>query len=259
MHNRVFHSPTSLAEVRSVLSASGDGILVAGGQWIVPRLKSGGTQASHIVSLKNVSELQGISNEAQTVTIGACETHNAIARSKTMRSDLPILSTIAGQIGDPATRNLGTMGGAFGSDPHRTDYAAAWVGLNGRMTTTRGTKSAEEFFSSSEGSKLHDGEIIVSIAFQVPTWAAFEKIPHPAANYAEVGLFVCRLPDGSWRVVALGGESGPKRLKDIETQLSEGIPNGDVTWPVELLRTTPFYVSRLRALFSRAMQGAIDE
>lgn len=259
MHNRVFHSPTSLSEVRSVLSASGDGIMVAGGQWIVPRLKSGDTHASHIVSLHNVTELHGISSDGQTVTIGAGETHIAIARSQAVRSDLPILSAIAGQIGDPATRNLGTIGGALGSEPQRTDYAAAWVGLNGRMITTRRTQSAEEFFSSSEGAKLHQGEIIVSIEFQIPKWAAFEKIPHPAANYAEVGLFVCQLPDDSWRVVTLGRGAGPERLKDIETQLSEGIPDRAVTWPAELLRTAPFYVSRLRALFSRARQGVIDD
>jgi carbon-monoxide dehydrogenase medium subunit len=254
MRNRVFHSPTSLAEVLSILASPGDEVMVAGGQWIVPLLKSGDADANHIVSLQNVAELRGIKSDGHTVSIGAGETHCSIMRSQFLQSDLSILATIAGQIGDPATRNRGTIGGALASDPRRSDYAGPMLGLNAQLTTTKRTISAAAFFGQNETTQFDPGEVLIAVTFERPDWAVFEKIPHPAANYAEVGLFVCRLGAKTFRIVALGSEDGPIRLGALEHQLNAGTPAEDLEWPAEMADTASFYASRLRALFHRSIQ-----
>ena len=258
-HERSFQSPLSLADACSIMDRVDNSALVAGGQWIVPLLKSGDVTAHHLISLKQIAELRGIEYECQTVTIGAGETHQAIARSPILKSELPIIASIAGKIGDPATRNRGTLGGAFGSDARRSDYAGAWVGLNGKMLTTQRTLSSKDFFSVDDPTPLNANEIIVSLNFQVPKWAAVQKIPHPAANHAEAGVFVCRLQDGSWRVVAFGDKSGPRRLSTLETQLEDCIPRAQLKWPEEMVQTEAFFTSRLSALLDRALSGVLDE
>ena len=256
---RSFQSPKSLADARSLLERAEGAVLVAGGQWLVPFLKSGDVTAHHLISLQQVAELRRIDCDGETATIGAGETHEALARSSIITTKLPILVRIAGQIGDPATRHRGTLGGAFGSEPARSDYAGVWMGLNGEMKTTHRALSAEEFFSSQDHTPLHANEIIVSLKFQVPKWAAYQKIPHPAANHAEVGLFIGQLQNKSWRVIALSDKNGPMRLNSLEAQLEAGAKPAQLTWPEELVQTAPFFASRLRALMDRALEGAPNE
>ena len=255
-HNRSFYAPQSLDEARSVLAETPDTVLVAGGQWLVPMLSSGHVDAQTIVALDRIAELRGIDQNSSVISIGAGETHRTIAQSALLSEQAPVITEIAGQIADPATRNRGTLGGALGSDQGRTDYAGLLLASNGQFHSSRRAWSAEVFYASPDGSNFQPDEILISVSLEPPRWGVFEKIPHPAANHAEAAIFMSQTQTNNWRVVAMGQGLRPQRLEPLETQLDSGVKGHDLIWPETPDLADPFLLSRLRSLFLRGLNRA---
>ena len=255
MSSLQFSRPESLDDALGILSRKPDATFVAGGQWLVPKLKSGEIQSKQIVSLDQISELRGISFEAGRVHIGASETHRTISTSPIVQEHAPILAEIAAQIGDPATRNRGTIGGALGSEPRRSDYSGPLSALDASLVTTTRTRAASELFTTERSARFQPGEILINISIALPTWGRFEKIPHTAANYADVAVFICQTADGAWRVMAMLHDHAPQRIVNIEDQLLAGTQQDALDWSNALATLSPFDASRIRTLFNRAHEG----
>ena len=215
MYDFNFQSASSIDDAAAKLSAAEDGTVMAGGQTLIPVLKQRLASPSDVISLAG-AELSGITNNGDSVTIGAMTTHAAVAAS----SDVPVvLRSVAEGIGDAQVRNRGTIGGSIANNDPAADYPAAALGLGATISTNQRDIAADDFFVGLFETALNDGEIIKSVTFPNATKAAYAKFPNPASRYALVGVFVAQAADGV-RVAVTGATDCAHRGPMLETALS---------------------------------------
>jgi carbon-monoxide dehydrogenase medium subunit len=167
--------------------------------------------------------MTGIDVSADVVRVGALTRHDEVASSAQIQSTLPVLSDVAGGIGDGQVRNVGTMGGAIANSDPAADYPAAVIGLGATIHTQSREIAADDYFKNLFETALEPGEIITSIDYPVPQRAAYAKFPNPASRYAVVGVLIADFA-GSIRVGVTGAGPCAFRATGIEDVL-----NADLT------------------------------
>jgi len=126
----------TLDEVAESLTEPG-AMLLAGGQSLLPRLRSTPLSQGLLVDLSGVEALRQCTLADGWIRLGSTMTHSAIARSRTILENAPRLAAIAGLIGDEEVRNRGTLGGAL-REPHpRSDWAACLTALDTTLEVIR--------------------------------------------------------------------------------------------------------------------------
>jgi len=211
----------SLTEAAKMLASNPEAKLMAGGMTLVPTLKQRLAQPSHLVHIGALPELRGITAKAGTLAIGAATTHHEVASSAVAKKAIPALAYLAGLIGDPQVRNLGTIGGSVANNDPAADYPAAVLGLGATVVTNKREIAADDYFQGMFTTALEEGEIITRIVFPVPKRAAYAKFAHPASGYAMAGVFVAQTADGT-RVAVTGAGPGVFRWSAAEAALGKG-------------------------------------
>jgi carbon-monoxide dehydrogenase medium subunit len=213
-----YRRPATLEEARRLALEAG-AMLLAGGQTLLRDMKLGRHAPQSLVDLADVVPKQ-IALHESALSVGAGATHAEVAAAPVLRGHLPVLAALVGQIGDPAVRHRGTLGGALAANEPAGDYPAACLGLGAVVQTTTRDVDADRFFVRDRGTALEPGEIVIAASFPIPRQAAYIKFLNPAARYAMVGVFAARLADGSPRVAITGARSrGAFRWRDAERAL----------------------------------------
>lgn len=217
MYSFDYQRPRTRAEAAT--AGQGDSRFLAGGQSLVQAMKLRLSSSARLVDLGGVAELAGIRVDGQAVTVGAMTTHAAVAASAEVRRAIPALAKLAGEIGDPAVRNMGTLGGSIANADPAADYPAALVALGATVETDRRAIAAEDFFTGLYETALQPGELVTAVVFPIPARAAYVKLRQPASRFAIVGVFVCE-GKGGVRVAVTG--AGPRvfRVKAMEDALA---------------------------------------
>jgi carbon-monoxide dehydrogenase medium subunit len=220
MYQTTYIRAGSLAEAHNLLRDNPEAKLISGGQTLVPTLRQRLARPSHIVDVAHLAELRGLSQEGDFVVIGATTTHAEVAASELVRQKIPGLAQLAGVIGDPPVRHLGTVGGSIANNDPAADYPAAVLALNAAVQTSKRTIGAADFFTGLFETALDPGEIVVRVSFPIPRRSAYEKFHQRASRFALVGVFLAVLADGSVRVAVTG--AGPRvfRATSIEAALA---------------------------------------
>jgi aerobic carbon-monoxide dehydrogenase medium subunit len=220
MYQTTYVRASSLAEAANLLRDNPDAKLISGGQTLVPTLRQRLARASHLVDIAHLPELRGLSQEGEAVVIGAATTHAEVAASDLVRRKIPGLAHLAGLIGDPPVRHLGTIGGSIANSDPAADYPAAVLALNATVHTSKRTIGADDFFTGLFETALDATEIVARVSFPIPQRSAYEKFHQSASRFALVGVFVAVLAGGSHRVAVTG--AGPRvfRATSIETALA---------------------------------------
>jgi aerobic carbon-monoxide dehydrogenase medium subunit len=130
------------------------------------------------------------------------------------------LAVLAGSIGDPMVRNMGTLGGSIANNDPAADYPAALVGLGASVATSKRKIAADQFFTGMYETALESGEIITSVSFPIPKRAGYMKFKNPASRYAMVGVFVAETGNGI-RVAATGAAPCVFRIPEMEKALGK--------------------------------------
>src|SRR5437764_14498748 len=219
MYEFNYHKPTSLDEVANLLSANEEAKLVAGGMTLVPTLKLRLAKPSDLVDLAALSRLKGITEEGDSVVIGAMTRHADVNRSPVVQQAIPALAAMAGMIGDPAVRNRGTIGGSIANNDPAADYPAAVVALNATVRTNKREIPADQFFTGMFEPALQPGEIPTAVRFPTVPQANYQKFLTPASRYAIVGVFVAKTSAGV-RVAVTGAGPSVFRVTAMETALA---------------------------------------
>ncbi len=230
MYSFNYVKANSVQEALDALNGSDDGLLLAGGQTLIPTMKQRLRSADDVIDLSGVSELSGISTNSDAVVIGAMTTHNEVANSAEVRDSIPALADLAEAIGDPQVRNCGTIGGSIANNDPAADYPAALVGL-GATVNVAGSSSrsiaADDFFVDLFETSLEEDEIITSVSFPVPDKAAYVKFPNPASRYAIVGVFVS-VKASSVRVAVTGAGASVFRVSEMESALESSFSSASL-------------------------------
>jgi carbon-monoxide dehydrogenase medium subunit len=219
MYDFEFHQPTTLAEATAALAAADDPKLLAGGQTLLPTMKQRLAMPSDLVCIADLAELKGIRADGATLEIGAGEKHADVHASAAVRGAIPALAELAGLIGDPHVRHMGTLGGSIANNDPAADYPAALLALGATVHTNERAIAVEDFFTDLFETALGETEIVVRVAFPVPRRAAYAKFPNPASRYATTGVFVADTAGGV-RVAVTGAGSCVFRASAIEAALS---------------------------------------
>lgn len=220
MYQTNYHRVSSTDEAVAAMKAADDGKFMAGGQTLIPTMKQRLAAPSDVVDLRHIDAMSGISIDGKQVTIGAATTHAEVAGSKELSAVCPAICNLAGHIGDPHVRNLGTIGGSIANNDPAADYPAAMMGLNAQIMTTKRTLNADEYFTGMFETALEEDEIITAVTFSAPDKAAYSKFPNPASRYAMAGVFVARSSDGIRVAVTGAGSDGVFRHSGMEDALA---------------------------------------
>ena len=220
MHAFNYHKASSINDAAAKFSASADARLLAGGQTLIAAMKMGLSAPADVIDLAGIGELRGIKIGGGEVVIGAMTTHATVAASGNIAKSIPALALLAGSIGDPMVRNMGTLGGSVANNDPAADYPAALVGLSATVITSKRKIAADQFFKGMFETALQPGEIITAVSFPIPKRAGYMKFKNPASRYAVVGVFVAETAGGV-RVAVTGAGPCVFRLPEMEKALAK--------------------------------------
>jgi aerobic carbon-monoxide dehydrogenase medium subunit len=220
MYEFTYHQAASLADAARRVAANPEAKLLAGGQTLIAAMKLRLAAPPELVDLGALSELKGIRLDGTQVVIGAMTRHAEVAASDEVCQRIPALARLAGGIGDPMVRNMGTLGGSLATSDPAADYPAAVLGLGASIQTDRRRIAADDFFLGMYETALQPGELIVDVRFPIPQRAGYVKFSNPASRYAIVGVFVTQGPGGI-RVAVTGAGPSVFRVPDMEQALAK--------------------------------------
>ena len=214
MYNFVFEKPSTVADAVAAL-ASEDALALAGGQTLIPTMRQRLASPAKLVSLSGIAELGERSVADGVVSIGGGVIHADVAGAS-----YGSLSVLAGNIGDPAVRNRGTIGGSLANNDPSADYPAAALALRATINTNARSIAADDFFQGIFTTALNEGEIITSVDFRIPESSCYMKFEQPASRFALVGVYVAKYADGVGVAVTGASEDGVYRWAEAEAALN---------------------------------------
>ena len=221
MYNTNYQRVSSTDEAVAAMAAAEDGKYMSGGQTLIPTMKQRLASPSDVIDLRHIDAMKGITIDGNQVTIGAATTHAEVASSEELGGVCGGIRSLAGHIGDPHVRNMGTIGGSIANNDPAADYPAAMMALNAQIMTNKRTIAADDFFTGMFETALEDDEIITAVSYTAPQKCAYSKFPNPASRYAMAGVFVADHGDGNVRVAVTGaGSDGVFRHEGMESALS---------------------------------------
>src|ERR1700730_16409340 len=146
-----YYRAGSVAEAGDLLKKHPGAKLLAGGHSLIPLLKLRLAAPPALIDIGRIAELKGVTVRDGTVRIGALTTHADLAASAELRKHCPALAEAAKQVGDPAVRNRGTIGGNVAHADPASDLPTVLTALGARFTVTGpgGTRTidAASFFT----------------------------------------------------------------------------------------------------------------
>lgn len=213
-----YQRPASVADAKAALS--GDARFLAGGQSLIQAMKLRLSSSERLVDLGAIAELKTIKMDGANLVIGATVTHATVAASADVKRACPALAELAGGIGDPMVRNMGTIGGSIANADPAADYPAGVVGLGATIHTNQRTIAADAFFSGLYETALQPGELITAVSVPPVAKAAYVKYKQPASRFALVGVFVSQ-GAGGVRVAVTGAKGSVFRATQIEAALTK--------------------------------------
>ena len=191
-----YYRADSVAEAGRLLAAHPGAKLLAGGHSLIPLLKLRLAAPGAVIDVGRIAELRGIASDGDGLRIGALTTHAEIAASDAVREQAAALAEAAGQIGDPAVRNRGTIGGNLAHADPASDLPTVLAALGATLTVAgpdgEHAVGVADFITGVMTTSLRENDVLTSI--RVPAagqrGTAYVKFSHPASRYAVIGVAV---------------------------------------------------------------------
>jgi aerobic carbon-monoxide dehydrogenase medium subunit len=221
MYSFTYHRPETLRQAVNLLGKNEDAKLLAGGHTLLPTMKLRLAKPSDLIDLSHIEGLARIELKGRSIEIGAMTRHNDVHTSSVVQQAAPVLAKLAGMIGDPAVRHMGTIGGSVANNDPTADYPAACLGLGATIITNKRRIKADDFFTGMFSTALEPAEIITKISFPLPKKAAYQKFRNQASRYALVGVFVSKRGSEIRVAVTGAGGNGVFRVKSFEEALKK--------------------------------------
>lgn len=225
-----YYRAGSVAEAGALLKQHPGAKLLAGGHSLIPLLKLRLAAPAAVIDIGRIAELKGITVESGLVRIGALTTHADLASSAALREHCPALADAAAQVGDPAVRNRGTIGGNVAHADPASDLPTVLTALGARFAITgpagSRTVDARSFFQGMMATSLGEHDLLVAVEVPAKTAGqgmAYAKFVHPASRYAVIGVAAVLSVSGgtcTGAAVAVGGlVPQPVRAASVEKVL----------------------------------------
>ena len=218
MYDFEFIRAQTVDEAVKALSEDEEAMALSGGQTLLPTMKQRLASPTKLVSLAAIPGMRGVAlDDEGRLVVKAGTPHGQVA--KEAAETYPALAALAGQIGDPAVRARGTIGGSLANNDPSACWPAAALGSNALIRTNARDIDGDVFFEGMFATALVPGEIVTEVVFPIPEAAAYAKFPQPASRFALVGVFVARYFDGVRVAVTGASEGGVYRWTEAEEAL----------------------------------------
>jgi aerobic carbon-monoxide dehydrogenase medium subunit len=257
----------SLDEALDLAAQDGDDAkFLAGGHSLLPLMKLRLAVPEILIDIGRLRELSYVRDDDSQILVGALTTHDELARSSLLASELPLLAHAAAQVGDPQVRHRGTIGGSLVHADPAADLPAVVLALDATLVARGPGGSREigagEFFQGLFETALAPGELLTEIRIPKPQAAArgwaFQKFTKRAIDWAIVGVAV---QGGSVALVNMG--STPVRASAVEQALAAGAGPRDAAAHAADQASPPTDInadSRYREHLARVLVGrALEE
>ena len=232
MYPRQFESvaPTSLDDAYAALGE--DSKVLAGGMSLIPLMKMRLFSPGTLVDIARVSELGGIEDKGDHISIGALARHVATASNPLIQEHAAALAHAASMTGDVQVRNRGTTCGSMAHADVAADQPAAVIACGGVVIagSPRGTRevAAPDFCVDTLTSDLAHDEILLEI--RIPKTkpgegSAYDKLGRRGghSDYAVAGAAAwVRKPNGTIedaRVALTGVGTRPTLMPSVAESL----------------------------------------
>ena len=224
---------TSVEDAVRLLNEHEGAVALAGGHSLVSMMKLRLARPERVVDLELLRDQLGYINvDGGCVRIGAMTRHHDLAASEVLRSHCGGLAEVAGMVGDPQVRHLGTIGGSVAHGDPAADLPTALVALDAELEVVgedgRRNIPSRDFFRVFRRRRFAPGELLLEI--RVPTdpsgaRATYVKFNRRAQDFATVGVFVsARVEGGVVDHAAVGlthMDTRPVRATAVEECLRE--------------------------------------
>ena len=233
-----YYRAGSVAEAGQLLAQHPGAKLLAGGHSLIPLLKLRLATPGAVIDIGRIAELRGITTGNGGLRIGALTTHTELAASAEVRQHAAALAEAASQVGDPAVRNRGTIGGNIAHADPASDLPTVLAALDATIAVAgaSGERSigAAEFFQGVMMTALDEHDLLTAIdlpATATGQGTAYAKFPHPASRYAVIGVAASVTVGGgniTAAAVAIGGlVPAPVRCGAVERALTGQTASAD--------------------------------
>ena len=254
---------------------------LAGGMSLIPLMKLRLAQPQWVIDIGRLPDLDYIREESGVLRLGALTRHVQVVESSLVQEKLPLMSEVAGVIGDVQVRNVGTVAGSMAEADPAGDWGVALLALNGRLLcqSSQGQRwlGAQEFFVDAYTTALEPDELITQVELPLSALGgagAYLKLERRIGDFAVVSVAVQVSLDGQGicREVGIGlGAVGLTPLKAVQAEehLRGQALTSDVVdeaaervyqmaQPLSDIRGSAEYKrSVVRALFKRALDIAV--
>ena len=217
--------PSSVEEALAALTEHGDEAKVlAGGHSLLPMMKLRLAMPGVLIDIARIPELAYVREDGDAIAIGAATRHVDVQTSPLLLEKAPLLSYVAGMVGDRQIRHRGTLGGSLVHGDPAADLPAAVLALGVTLVIAgpdgRREVPVDEFFVGFFESAVGPDELLVEVrvplAIGSAGWA-YEKFTRRANDWAIVAVAVA----GSRVVLANMGPT-PLRAAATEAALAAG-------------------------------------
>jgi carbon-monoxide dehydrogenase medium subunit len=199
-----YHCPSSVTEAVGLLADLGDDARpLAGGHSLIPMMKLRLATPAHLIDLRSLAELKGISHDGSDIVIGAMTTQHELVGSDLLAEKLPVLRETSLLIADPQVRYLGTLGGNVANGDPGNDMPAVMMclGATYQIAGRSGERriAARDFYEGAYFTALEPGEILTAVRIPVPASGhgyAYEKLKRKIGDYATAAAAVVLTMDG---------------------------------------------------------------
>jgi xanthine dehydrogenase YagS FAD-binding subunit len=122
-------SPANTRQAASLLAATwGQTEILAGGTDLLALMKEDVVTPKRLINIKEITELRGVTSNAQGLRIGALTTLGELAGNASVRENYPALAEAVHEAASPQIRNMATLGGNLCQRP-RCWYFRNGLGL----------------------------------------------------------------------------------------------------------------------------------
>lgn len=203
----------SVEEAIAAIGEAGDeAVVLSGGQSLVPMMSMRLVRPSVVVDINRIVDLEGISESADGVGIGALTRYATVEDSPFVAARVPLLPEAVRYIGDRHIRNRGTIGGSVAhADPSgEVPLAACVLDATVALTGPEGKRlvPASEFFIGPYMTAREPDELVTEVVFRdaIRTQAVLLEHVRRHGDFAVLAVVTLGEADndGRWHDVRVG-------------------------------------------------------
>lgn len=231
-----YFAPNNLQACLEIVAREGDkAVILAGGQSVMPILKTRGLRPQVLLDLGLVEELRANNIVNGSLVLGAMSRHRDIWTDRAIQTGWSALADAAAGVGDRQIQNRGTLGGnlAFGTVVTDMKQVVMCLGAKLHIIAMSGERHVDalELFADPEKKLLGPGELLKAVQFPglgAGAGSAYRKYGITANGRPVVGIAgLVRLDDAGVCLearIVVGGLVPAPRVAKYAAQMLEGKP-----------------------------------